>query len=259
MEVMKTNRSLRNSSVIKTLKILEAIAEHEGGLGVTALANKLNINKSTVYRFLATLEEEGYLEKNQSTQQYQFGIGMYELSSKVVNQKNWISDIRPYLVDLKDRVQETVHLGVEDGGEVVYIDKVDCDRSIRMYSKVGRRSPLYCTGIGKAILAHLPEEQRELKLQKLKFHRYTDQTITNIDDLRIELKKIRAQGYSFDLEEHEVGVKCAAAPIFNFKGSVIGAISIAGPTSRIDDMLLFDLAVEIKDTAQLISRRLGSL
>jgi DNA-binding IclR family transcriptional regulator len=254
-----TNKSLRNSSVVKLLKILESVAEHEGGLGITELANKLDINKSTVYRFAATLEEEGYLKKNQSTQQYQFGLGMFELASKVVNQKNWISDIHPYLVDLKDRVQETVHLGVEDDSEVVYIDKVDCDRSVRMYSKVGRRSPLYCTGIGKAILAHLPEEQSELIFQKLKFHPYTDHTITNLDDLRMELKKIRAQGYSFDLEEHELGVKCTAAPIFNFKGSVIGAISIAGPSSRIDKLSLFDLAVEIKDTAQLISRRLGSL
>ena|SRR5690625_2539799 len=254
-----TNKSLRNSSAVKLFKILESVAEHEGGLGVTELANKLDINKSTVYRFVATLEEEGYLKKNQSTQQYQFGLGMFELASKVVNKKNWISNINPYLVNLKDSVQETVHLGVEDSGEVVYIDKVDCDRSVRMYSKVGRRSPLYCTGIGKAILAHLPEEQSELILPQIEFHSYTDQTITNIDDLRMELKKIRAQGYSFDLEEHELGVKCTAAPIFNFKGSVVGAISIAGPASRIDKLSLFDLAAEIKETAQLISRRLGSL
>jgi len=254
-----TNKSLRNSSAVKLFKILESIAGHEGGLGVTELANKLDINKSTIYRFVATLEEEGYLKKNESTQQYQFGLGMFELASKVVNQKNWISDIRPYLVDLKDKVQETVHLGVEDHGEVVYIDKVDCDRSVRMYSKVGRRSPLYCTGIGKAILAHLPKEQRERILSQIEFHPYTEHTITNMDDLRVELKKFRAQGYSFDLEEHELGVKCTAAPIFDFKGSLVGAISIAGPSSRIDKLSIFDLAVEIKGTSQLISRRLGSL
>src|SRR5690625_253937 len=240
-----TNKSLRNSSAVKLFKILESVAEHEGGLGVTELANKLDISKSTIYRFVATLEEEGYLKKNESTQQYQFGLGMFELASKVVNQKNWISDIHPYLVDLKDKVQETVHLGVEDNGEVVYIDKVDCDRSVRMYSKVGRRSPLYCTGIGKAILAHLSEEQKVQISQQFEFHPYTDHTITNVDDLQMELKKIRAQGYSFDMEEHELGVKCTAAPIFNYKGDVIGAISIAGPSSRIDDVSLFDLAVDI--------------
>jgi len=254
-----TSKSLRNSSVVRVLKILESLAEQENGVGVTELANKLDSNKSTIYRFLATLEEEGYLNKNESTQQYQFGLGMFELASKVMNQKNWISDIQPYLVDLKDKVQETVHLGVEDSGEVIYIDKVDCDRSVRMYSEVGRRSPLYCTGIGKAILAHSPEEQRGQILQNIEFHPYTDHTITNLDDLQMELKKIRAQGYSFDKEEHELGVNCTAAPIYNYKGDVMGAISIAGPSSRIDDVSLFDLAIEIKETAQLISRRLGSL
>lgn len=253
------NNSLRNSSAVKLMKVVEAIAQKEDGLGVTELANRLDLNKSTIYRFVATLEEEGYLEQNQSTQQYHFGLRMFELASRVVGQKNWTRHIHPYLIDLKERVQETVHLGVEDDGEVVYIDKVDCDRSVRMYSKIGRRSPLYCTGIGKVLLAHLPEGRTEQIIQQLNFHRFTDNTITNADDLQFELKKTRVRGYSLDLEEHEEGVNCTAAPFFNFEGKLIGAISIAGPTSRVDESLLLDLAGETKNTAHLISRRLGSL
>src|SRR5699024_3121876 len=109
------NGSLRNSSTTKLLVILEAIAEQDEGLGITELANRLDINKSTVYRFVATLEDKGYLEQSNSTQQYRFGLNMFELASKVMNQQNWTRDIHPYLVNLKNTVQETVHLGVENG------------------------------------------------------------------------------------------------------------------------------------------------
>src|SRR5690625_3385057 len=135
------SKSLRNSSTVRVLRILEEIAKSEDGIGVTELANRLELNKSTVYRFLATLEEEQYLEQQETTKKYQSGIKLFELASRIVNQVDWTKDIRPFLVDLKDRVNETVHLGIIDNGEVVYIDKVECERSIRMYSReIGRAS-----------------------------------------------------------------------------------------------------------------------
>lgn len=252
-------KSLRNSSTVKVIRILEEVAKHEAGLGISELANKLDMNKSTVYRFVATLEEEGYLEQKHDTKSYKSGIKLFELASRIVNKMNWTKDIRPFLIDLKDRVHETVHLGIEDNGEVVYIDKVDGEQAIRMYSKIGKRAPLYCTGVGKAILAFLPSEKQEYILSNLHFERYTETTITDSAALAKELKKIRARGYSLDLQEHEMGVNCAAAPIFNHEGNMLGAISIAGPSSRVDEDLLIDMAVEVKETSQLISRRLGSL
>lgn len=252
-------KSLRNSSTVRVLRIFEEIAECPDGIGVTELADRLEINKSTVYRFLATLEEEQYLEQQRETKKYQLGIKMFELASRVMNQVDWTKDIRPFIVDLKDRVNETVHLGIIDAGEVVYIDKVECERSIRMYSRVGKRAPVYCTGIGKAILAFLPEDQRMQIISNLTYTKFTENTITDEQELIKEIKKIRAQGFSLDKEEHELGINCAAAPIFNHDGQILGGISVAGPSSRVNEENLFDLATEIKETAQLISRRMGSL
>ncbi|AQQ55607.1 IclR family transcriptional regulator [Planococcus lenghuensis] len=251
--------SLRNTSAVKVLRILEEIVKNENGLGVTELANNLDLNKSTTYRFLATLEEEGYLEQNSSTENYVIGTKLFEFSSKVVNQTNWTKAIHPYLLSLKSKIQETVHLGIEDNGEVVYIDKVESDRSIRMYSKIGRRSPIFCTGVGKAILAFLPPATQKEIIDNIPFKRFTPNTVANKEELMKELKKIKAQGYSLDREEHEEGVNCAAAPVFNFEGKLLGAISVAGPKSRINDENLLDLAATVKETATLISKRLGSL
>lgn len=253
------SKSLRNSSTVRVLRILEEIAKSEEGIGVTELANRLELNKSTVYRFLATLEEEQYLEQQLTTKKYQSGIKLFELASRIVNQVDWTKDIRPFLVDLKDRVNETVHLGIIDEGEVVYIDKVECERSIRMYSRVGKRAPVYCTGVGKAILAFLSKEKQANIIENIDYTKFTASTIIDDSDLNKEIKIIRAQGFALDREEHESGVNCAAAPIFTHDGQVLGGISIAGPSSRVDEENLFELAAEVKETAQLISRRLGSL
>ncbi len=253
------SKSLRNSSTVRVLRILEEIAKSEDGIGVTELANRLELNKSTVYRFLATLEEEQYLEQQETTKKYQSGIKLFELASRIVNQVDWTKDIRPFLVDLKDRVNETVHLGIIDNGEVVYIDKVECERSIRMYSRVGKRAPVYCTGVGKAILAFLSKEKQANIIKNIDYTKFTTSTIIDDSDLKKEIKIIRAQGFALDREEHESGVNCAAAPIFTHDGQVLGGISIAGPSSRVDEENLFELAAEVKKTAQLISRRLGSL
>lgn len=253
------SKSLRNSSTVRVLRILEEIAKSEDGIGVTELANRLELNKSTVYRFLATLEEEQYLEQQETTKKYQSGIKLFELASRIVNQVDWTKDIRPFLVDLKDRVNETVHLGIIDNGEVVYIDKVECERSIRMYSRVGKRAPVYCTGVGKAILAFLSKEKQANIIKNIDYTKFTASTIIDDSDLNKEIKIIRAQGFALDREEHESGVNCAAAPIFTHDGQVLGGISIAGPSSRVDEENLFELAAEVKETAQLISRRLGSL
>ncbi|UCZ52893.1 IclR family transcriptional regulator [Bacillus shivajii] len=253
------SNSLRNTSVTKLLRILEEVVNADQGIGVSELARNLDMNKSTIYRFLATLEEEGYLEQDNATQHYKEGIKMFELSSRVINKTNWVQDIKPYLSDLQEKVQETVHLGVIDKGEVIYIDKVECDRSIRMYSKVGNRAPVHCTGIGKAILAHIQGEEQENIIESIEMKSFTEKTITNKDRFKRHLKKIRAQGFSIDDEEHEMGIRCAAAPIYNYKNELLGAISVAGPSSRINQDVLIDLSLEVKEASQLISRRLGNV
>lgn len=249
--------SLRNSSTSKAMKILFEIGKSKTGMGVTELANALDMNKSTVYRFLATFEEEGYLKKNEKTQEYEYGIGMFELSYLVINRMNWIEKVKPYLYDLMKKTGETVHLGVEDNGEVIYIDKVDTENSIGMYSKIGKRGPIYCTGIGKAILAFLPEEKVQKILKNRELKKFTNNTITDINELNESLKEIRLNGYSTDDEEHELGVRCVAAPILDYRNNILGAISVAGPSYRISKERLNNLALEVKEFSEVISKICG--
>lgn len=251
------DNSLRNSSTSKAMKILMEIGESETGKGVTELANALDMNKSTVYRFLATLEDEGYLMKNEKTQEYEYAMGMFELSYRVIGRMNWHNMAKPYLYDLMKKTGETIHLGVEDNGEIIYIDKVDTENTIGMYSKIGRRSPIYCTGIGKAILSFLPQEHISKILNEHELVKFTNNTITDINDLTKELKEIKLIGYAIDNEEHEMGVRCVAAPILDFKNNVLGAISIAGPSYRINEERLQELAIQVKETSKIISKLCG--
>lgn len=249
--------SLRNASTLRVLQIIEEVVSHENGIAISELEKKLGIHKSTIYRYVATLRDAGYLEQDEDTKYYKVGLNLFSLGSKIVNSINWTKEVRPYLVELRDTFQETVHLGVADKGEVIYIDKVESEQSIRMYSKVGVRSPIYCTGIGKAILAHLPKEKQASIIDQLELKRYTENTIVNKEKLAEELQKIVAKGYALDLEEHELGVVCAAVPIFNYNGELLGAISVAGPAIRIDEIRLLEIAKKIKELAQSLKLRLG--
>lgn len=255
MTVKKPNQLIK--SLDRAIDILELVIEEESGLGVTEISRKLDIHKSTVYRLLDTLKYRGYLEKNKDNQKYRAGINLFELSSKVLNDIDSRMRVRPYLEEIMDKTKETIHLGILDSGEVIYLDKVESTATIRMYSHVGKRVPAHSTSLGKAILAHLPEKKVKSILKEKGMEAKTKNTITDLDEFLAHLEKVRKQGYSVDDEEQEEDIRCIAAPIFNHRGKIVAAFSISAPKSRMEQERMDRLSELVVEYSEKMSRSLG--
>ena len=229
----RSNERYRIRSVERALSILQLFAAEKGELSASEISRKLGLPQSTAFRLLVTLAASGFVEQNPENDRYRLGVGCLALGSTFLANSDLRQRSIPYLERLRDETGETVHLGILDGYDVVYLDQLPGLHPIGlMSSKVGAHAPSYCTGLGKALLAFLPEEQINAYIQKVTLVPFTPNTITNPSELLSELSRVCEQGYSFDNEEHEQGVGCIAAPVFDHKG-VVAAISIAGPAERI--------------------------
>jgi len=244
-------------SVDRALSILELISNHPEGLKIVEISEMINLHKSTVHRLLGTLIHKDFVEQDELTNRYKISIKLYELGAKRVEHMDILRVSKPYTKRLMKEFNEVVHLVIRDGNDIVYVDKVEADNTIRMASQIGRRSPLYCTSVGKAILAFMDEKEVEEIWENSNIKKLTENTITDFDIFKKELYKIREQGYAEDDEENEIGVRCTGAPIFNYNGEVEGAISISGPTIRFTNDKVAKATGAVKRYADLISRELG--
>ncbi|MFF2455285.1 IclR family transcriptional regulator [Peribacillus simplex] len=244
-------------SVSRALDIITIVSLKKGGLGVTEISKQIDINKSSVYRILSTLVQYGYIEQDSETERYKLGYKFLEISSKLLESIDLRSEARQYLQELENTTNEVIHLVVYDQGEVVYIEKLEGNETLRMHSKVGKRAPMHCTSVGKAILAYLPSNVVLNILEQKGMPRHTDKTITNKDDFLQELIQVRIKGYALDLEENEYGITCIAVPIFDHSGKVIAAVSISGPTMRMTDQRIDLLQLQMIQIGKKISTRLG--
>lgn len=244
-------------SVSRALDIIMILSLKKGGLGVTEIANQIDINKSSVHRILSTLVQYGYVEQDEETGRYKLGYKFLEISSRLLDSIDLRGEARPFLQELETETNEAIHLVVYDQAEVVYIEKLEGNETLRMHSKVGKRAPMHCTSVGKAILANLPLETVLTIIEQKGMPVHTVHTITDKDDLLHELQMVREKGYALDLEENENGITCIAAPIFNHTGKVMAAVSISGPTLRMTDDRLDQLKSRMIQTGLKISNRLG--
>jgi len=244
-------------SVSRALDIITLVSLKKGGLGVTEIANQIDINKSSVYRILSTLVQYGYIEQDNETGKYKLGYKFLDISSKLLESIDLRAEARVYLQELENETNEVIHLVVYDQGEVVYIEKLDGNETLRMHSKVGKRAPMHCTSVGKAILAHLPSSIVLDILDRKGLPMHTDKTITNKEDFLSELITVRQKGFALDLEENEYGITCIAVPIFDHMSHVIAAISISGPTIRMTEERLNELQSRLQHIGKQISERLG--
>jgi IclR family KDG regulon transcriptional repressor len=245
-----------SQTVEKALRILEVLGNGEARL--VDIAAEVDEHKSTVQRLLATLEANGFVRQDQGTRRYSLGLKILQLASEVLTNLDLRTAARDVLYELSDLTGETIHLGVYDEGHVVYIDKRESTYPIRMYSRVGARADCYCTGVGKAILAFLPERELQRYLENITFTRYTPHTITTEERLREEIARIRSKGYARDEQEHEEGVRCVAVPVFGFGGAVVGSVSVAAPAFRKSAEEIEALAPALLEAAARISTNLGS-
>jgi len=226
-------------------------------MNMTEISERLEIYPSTIHRILDTLKHWGYVEQDSHTQKYQLGLKALELGMAKLHQMDLVREAIPYLKDLVKQCNETVHLGVLEEGEVLYLAKEESSQTIRMISYVGRRAPLHCTALGKVLLAYLPAEERKKMLSKKVLPRLTENTIVNKRELEKELGKVRGQGFALDREENEKDVRCVAAPIRNYQGEAIAALSISSPIFRIDKNAQNNLKEALLETSKKISKRLG--
>ncbi len=256
-EEIRTMASQRIESVAKALTILMLFKTNKTEWGVTEIACELGMQKSTVYRLLSTMQEFGFVRKNGEGTAYRLGLRIFELGSVVSNSFDFRDIAVSYMHKLSEQCGETIHLGILNDNEVMSIEAVEAQSSLKSAIIVGKRAPLYCTSVGKALLAFLPTEERKQIIQSIHFEKFTEHTIINQDALEKELELIREQGYAIDNMEHVIGITCAAAPIFDAVGTVVGSLSISGPSVRLDPQRLSECVKFVLATAKDISKDLG--
>jgi DNA-binding IclR family transcriptional regulator len=245
-------------AVERAISILKLFVENDSELSAAEISTQMNLHRSTTFRFLVTLMDSGFIEQNPQNHKYHLGIAAFELGNAFLNQTNLHERAKSVLESLRDRSGETVHLAIREENQVVYLEKLAGLHPIGlMSSRVGSRSPVYCTGLGKALLAYSQEKEIQKVIQNTKMTQFTENTITDHQELLEELSRIRAQGYAIDQQEHEHGVMCVAAPVFDSTG-VVAAISAAGPVDRMDrKMKEENLELQVKEAAASISMSLG--
>ncbi|MDC7227245.1 MAG: IclR family transcriptional regulator [Spirochaetales bacterium] len=240
-------------TVAKALGLLELLGKQS--LTAAQIIDKTKIHRSTAYRLLGTLIQLGYLRKNDTNGLYSLSPKILTLASSVRETKDIKEIAQPHIDELHSRVHETIHLAVLDNDELVYLDKRESTRNLRvvMSSKTGSHAPLYCTGIGKVLLSGMSDAQLREYLRTVRFVKYTEHTLPGAPELLNEIDDIKKRGFAEDREEHEDGVYCVAAPVIDSDGSVIAAFSVSLPSVRATD----SLKKSIIEDVQLISKRIS--
>ncbi len=246
----------RVRSVERAFSILEALKDG-GDMRLIDVSRSTMIAKGMVFKLLDTLCCGGYVDRDPETGKYRLGKALFELGLAAGTQMRDRISAHDVLRSLVNQVNETAHLAVLQGSDVLYLDKVESSASLRMVTAVGIRRPAYCTGTGKALLAGLDDGQVRNLMDGKPMPRFTPNTICNIDDLLTELALVRTRGYAVDNEENEPGIMCVGAPVRNREGVVMSAISIAGPTIRVNRETLPQLAQTLIAAANQISEASG--
>ncbi|MEY8829995.1 HTH-type transcriptional regulator BhcR [Sedimentitalea sp. XS_ASV28] len=244
-------------SLDRALEVLDRLT-NSGGLTLTEISTELDQSPATIYRVLSTLEARGYVEMDPAAQAWHIGPTAFRLGSAFLRRSSVAERSRPVMHELMQATGETSNLGIERQGEVMFVSQVETNESIRAFFPPGTLSPMHASGIGKALLSRLGEEQLARYFRTCRQDRFTDKTITTPDGLRAELAQIRAQGYSFDDEERTGGMRCVAAPILNLYGEAVAGISVSGPTNRMGLDRIAEIGELVRVAASTISRGLGA-
>src|SRR5699024_3847325 len=210
-------------SVHRALSIMEYLGSHPKGVSLVDISKDLSLPKSTCHRLLQTLVNRNFVHQDSKTENYLLSMKIAELSSNVIDSVDVRQIARPFIEQLSNHVNEVIHLCIRENNYVVYIDKVESRRSLRMYSQIGKTAMLHCTGVGKMMLADLSDEEIKAIVSEVGLKKFTENTFTNIDDFMEEINFIQKNGYSLDREEHETGIYCIAVPIRDYTGKTIAA------------------------------------
>lgn len=242
--------------VDRVFDILEVLSHSSDAMPLALIAEKTDMSKSTVHRLLSTMCARQYVE-NIGDGMYRVGYKFIETASYQINTLELITESQPFLDEIRRELRLTAHLGIIDGYDVVYVECLDSYPHTRLYTKIGYRSPAYCSSMGKALLACLSGDELDEALYHCPFTHFTPNTITDIHEFKRYLKVIRKQGWAMDNEEYQLGHRCVGAPVFDYKGNAVAAISASGSTTELSDEKLENIIQFVKKIAAQISRRMG--
>ncbi|NQT01987.1 MAG: IclR family transcriptional regulator [Planctomycetes bacterium] len=245
------------TTIEKALDVLEIFLAHDDDIGLSEIASLSGFNVATTHRIVLTLVKRGYLNQKQKRQKYSLSTKFLQYSN-LLSRRMKIRDIAFPIVDaLNKMVGESVNIAILDRNEVVYIEHIETNKSLRIFTQVGNRAPLYCTGVGKIFLAHMGDDELQKALNSTDLLPHTPNTITDIKRLKKELELVKTEDVAIDNEEMEIGVKCIASPVKNSEGSVTAAISVSGPTARLSNKRVNEIKTLVKSCAVEVSRALG--
>jgi DNA-binding IclR family transcriptional regulator len=249
-------RSYNITALQRGLRLLQLFSQSERGLTAKQVTKLSGLPFSTVHRFLVNLETAGYLNCS-AEGLYYLGVACFEVGQAALGQLDIRRLSLPYLQELNHQTRETIHLTVRHGLFAVYVEKLDSPEQLRIHSRIGASVPLYCTAVGKVMLAFTPHEEREKLVRQLELKRLTPNTVGSLQELRTELYRVEKNGYACDLEEHELHIRCIAAPIWDHTGGIHASLSITAPMVRMPVSRLRQLAPLIQQAGLRISRELG--
>lgn len=253
----KMNRRMKVQSITRAFDIIELLRTAQNGLPLTEIATRLDLPQSTTYRLLSAIKERGYVEQTGRSGKYKLGLAFVELSSLYLNQLELKTEAEPILRELSQKTHQTVFLATRDGDQIVYIDKVEQFDSLRKYSIIGQRKPVYATSLGKALLLGLTDEEIRSVLAETRFEQHGPKTASDVAQLVREIHVSRERGWTMDDEEAEAGVRCVAAPVRDYRGHVIAAASISWSISSYPDVDVAQFSAYVLASAASISEHMG--
>jgi DNA-binding IclR family transcriptional regulator len=247
-------------SVSRALSLIETMSRADGPVSLSELSKKAHLTLTTTHRLLSTLLSRGFAAQDPTTLKYYLGIKTFEIGNAALIVNDLRTLARPFLKRLAESVNETINLAILDETEVVYIDQLESTNMVvvKMIAGVGSRSPAYCTGSGKVLLADLPANELRQRLSKIRLIKFTKYTNTDIEQLIELLAEVNRQGYALDFSERDLGVTCVAVPVKNFEGKVQAAISVSAPAQRITAKRIHEEILPVlSDVSSQVSRQLG--
>jgi len=245
------------NSLDRGLRILMILGEEGQPMRISEISRRLGIDKSTAYRIVSTLREQGFVEQDLETRKYVLGVKVIEVASLKLRSIRLLPTAKPVMQELMLRTRESIHLAILVEGEVMYLDSEQCTGIFNVNTLVGGKAPLHSSAVGKALLAELPDDEVDRLIAVKGLTRFTDRTIINLQEFHDHLAAIRERGWAADDEETYVGVRCLAAAVRDHRGVPVGSIGLSGPAQRVTNDRIPVLAQLIKDAAAKISRQLG--
>ncbi len=246
-----------SAAVERALAMLEAVAQEADGMSNAEISRKLNIPKSSASYILRTLEAQNYVTRDVESGKYRVGLKILSLSRGALSGLDVRGVALPIMRHLTQQTALTCHLAILDGPDAVYIEKVEPEGFIRMDTWVGRRMRVHATSVGKALVAHIPQDRLEQILSKTGMEKRTSKTLTTLPRLLKELEKVRAQGYAIDDEENNLGARCLGAPVFNDRGFIEASLGLSGTTQQVSPQTMPRILEALKDAARHISMGMG--